>query len=249
MDSLKGVLSDIRTFMYGGVATLPVTLAGTMLILGLCTANYAMLFFLIGYLMGVPLISYGLNFLLQNILGIKFLKGSKFANLFMAKQNGQCGIVVDYSADPKNDDVVLSSIWMSMVTFFIGYLLTNAYQLYSRDTEDTSIRINQQPATDRNPTPDLSKKVTNRKTQAIIAIISIIVFAIAVIGTRIYGGCDRIAGTVIGSIIFGGLGVGWYILLSLTGHDRLSDLFGIANRLLPPSAIENKPIACLAQPA
>lgn len=249
MDSLKGVLSDIRTFMYGGVATLPVTIAGTMLILGLCTANYAMLFFLIGYLMGVPLISYGLNFLLQNLLNINLFKNGIIYNAFKVKRTGQCGIVVDYSADPKNDDVVVSSIWMSMVTFFIGYLLTNAYQLYSRDTEDTTIRINQNPATDRNPTPDLSKKVTNRKTQAIIAIISIIVFAIAVIGTRIYGGCDRIAGSVIGGIIFGGLGLGWYILLSLTGHDRLSDLFGIANRLLPPSAIENKPIACVAQPA
>jgi len=249
MDSLKGVLSDIRTFMYGGVATLPVTIAGTMLILGLCTANYAMLFFLIGYLIGVPLISFGLNFGLENLLNINFFKNGVIYNAFKAKKTGQCGIVVDYTADPKNDDVVVTSIWMSMVTFFIGYLLTNAFQLHSRETEDTTIRINQQPATDRNPTPDLSNKVTNRKTQAIIAIISIIVFAVAVIGIRIYGGCDRIAGTVLGGAIFGGLGLGWYILLSLTGHDRLSDLFGIANRLLPPSAIENKPIACVAQPA
>lgn len=249
MDSLKGVLSDIRTFMYGGVATLPVTLAGTMLILGLCTANFAMLFFLIGYLMGVPLISYGLNFLLQNLLNIEFLKDGKIANTFKARHGGQCGIVVDYSADPKPDDVVLSSIWMSMVTFFIGYLLQNAIQLHSRDAEDTTIRINQKPATDRDPMPDLSKKVTNRKTQAIICILSIIVFAIAVIGTRLYGGCDRMAGTLIGGTIFGFLGAGWYKLLSMTGHDRLSDLFGIANRLLPPSAIENKPVACVAQPA
>lgn len=249
MDSLKGVLSDIRIFMYGGVATLPVTLAGTMLILGLCTANFAMLFFLIGYLMCVPLISYGLNFLLQNLLNIPFIKDTGFANLFKAKQGDRCGIVVDYSADPKNDDVVLSSIWMSMVTFFIGYILQNAIQLHNREAEDSTIRINQKPATDRDPTPDLSKKVTNRKTQAIISIISIIVFAVAVIGARLYGGCDRITGTVIGGAIFGFLGVLWYILLSLTGQDRLSDLFGIANRLLPPSAIENKPVACVAQPA
>jgi len=208
-----------------------------------------MLFFLIGYLIGVPLVSYGLNFLLKNLLNINFFKDGVIYNKFKAKQGDQCGIVLDYSSSPQNDDVVLSSIWMSMVTFFIGYLLQNAIQLHSRDTEDTTIRINQKSVTDRDPTPDLSKKVTNRKTQAIIAIISIIVFAIAVIGARIYGGCDRIAGTLIGGTIFGFLGVGWYILLSLTGHDRLSDLFGIANRLLPPSAIENKPIACLAQPA
>ena len=199
--------------------------------------------------MGVPLISYGLNFLLQNLLNIPFLKDGWLSSKFKAKQGSQCGIVADYSNDPQNDDVVLSSIWMSMVSFFIGYLLQNAIQLHSREAEDSTIHINQKPATDRNPMPDLSNKVTNRKTQAVIAILSIIVFAIAVIGTRIYGGCDRIVGTVIGGTIFGFLGVGWYKLLSMTGQDRLSDLFGIANRLLPPSAIENKPIACVAQPA
>jgi hypothetical protein len=46
-------------------------------------------------------------------------------------------------------------------------------------------------------------------------------------------------------IIFGLLGVSWYKLLSMTGQDRLSDLFGIANRLLPPTAVANGPIACI----
>jgi hypothetical protein len=48
MSTLKGVISDIRTFLYGGFATLPLTIAGTLLVLGLMTANYAMLFLLVG---------------------------------------------------------------------------------------------------------------------------------------------------------------------------------------------------------
>jgi len=40
----------------------------------------------------------------------------------------------------------------------------------------------------------------------------------------------------------------WYSMLSGIGQDRLSDLFGIANRLLPPSAITNGPVACIPDP-
>jgi hypothetical protein len=41
------------------------------------------------------------------------------------------------------------------------------------------------------------------------------------------------------------LGVSWYYALSSVGEDRLSDLFGIANRLLLPKVFRNGPIACL----
>jgi hypothetical protein len=37
--------------------------------------------------------------------------------------------------------------------------------------------------------------------------------------------------------------------MSACGKDMLSDLFGIANRLLSPTAIQNKPIACVPIPA
>jgi hypothetical protein len=47
------------------------------------------------------------------------------------------------------------------------------------------------------------------------------------------------------SAFYIGGGVGWYHLLSLVGEDRLSDLFGIANRLLPPGAFQTGPMACL----
>jgi hypothetical protein len=54
---------------------------------------------------------------------------------------------------------------------------------------------------------------------------------------------------VLTCITFFTLGYSWYLLLSSVGEDRLSDLFGIANRLLPPAAIQNKPIACIPTPS
>jgi len=244
MDSLKGVISDIHTFLYGGMATLPLTIAGTMMILGLFTANYAILFFLIGYLIGVPLASGLLNF----IIGLLFTAGAKysmfgyqFSNPFEGMDSDICKIVQTASNGVK-PVIQFSSTWLSMVTFFLGYLLTNALKLYSLTTIDGSITVN---AT----IPDITSKVNSRKTQALLALISISVFTLIVIFYRVATSCDSLISAILGAGAFGAAGYYWYQLLSLVGQDRLSDLFGIANRLLPPSAIENKPIACVPMPA
>lgn len=241
MDSLKGIISDIRVFLYGGVLTLPLSIAGTLSILGLFTGNFAILFFLLGYLILVPSIAGLLNW----VLGAIFV-GKSF-NPFAAKSGDICKLVIPYSTlkNPVGvkEESVVSSSWVAMVTFFIGYIFTNATQLYSRESVDNELTVTDQAGS------DIESKVSNRKAQAIIAMISTIVFALIVLGFRYYSGCETITGMVLTTFIFTSLGIGWYRALSSVGQDRLSDLFGIANRLLPPSAISNAPIACVPMPA
>jgi uncharacterized membrane protein len=231
MDTLKNIVSDIRIFLYGGVLTLPLTIAGTLAVLGLFTANYAILFFLIGYLILVPLATLPLNWI-----------GSNF-DIFKTKTTDVCKLVIPFSS--RNTPVgsveenVMSSSWVAMIAFFLGYLFTNSLQLYKRKTEDTTITVKTES------TSDLTTKASNRTSQAILAMISIIVFGLIVLGFRLYTGCETKMGLILTSIIFSLTGVGWYQALSSVGQDRLSDIFGIANRLLPPSAISNAPIACI----
>lgn len=237
MESLKGIIGDIRTFLYGGILTLPLTLAGTMSIIGLFTANYAILFFLIGFLILVPLSSTILNF----ALGTLFV--GKAFNPFKVKTSDICRLVIPYSTiqSPTRsiDDTVISSSWISMISFFFGYIFTNAIQLYNREVPDTTITV------DSSSAPDISNKVVMRKSQAVVSMISIIVIGIIVFGFRYYTGCESMLGMILTTFIFVFFGYGWYKALSGVGQDRLSDLFGIANRLLPPSAISNAPIACV----
>jgi hypothetical protein len=94
----------------------------------------------------------------------------------------------------------------------------------------------------------MERKTTNIKTQAIVAMVSILLFGLIMIGFRFYTGCESVIGMALTCITFFALGYYWYLLLSSVGEDRLSDLFGIANRLLPPAAIRNKPIACIPAP-
>lgn len=231
MDTLKDIVSDIRIFLYGGVLTLPLTIAGTLSILGLFTANYAILFFLLGYLILVPLATLPLNWI-----------GSNF-NIFKTKTSDICKLVIPFSTRNSpvgaSEESIMSSSWVAMISFFIGYLFTNALQLYKRKTEDTTINVQ------TGSTTDVNTKITNRTSQAIMAMISIIIFGLIALGFRFYTGCESGAGILLTMGLFLFAGVGWYQALSSVGQDRLSDIFGIANRLLPPSAISNAPIACI----
>jgi hypothetical protein len=61
MESLRDLLTDIHVLLRSGMTSLPLTIGGTMLLLGLCTANYAILFFLVGFLILVPSLVGGVN--------------------------------------------------------------------------------------------------------------------------------------------------------------------------------------------
>jgi hypothetical protein len=235
MESLKSIVSDIRVFLYGGIVTLPLTIAGTMMILGLFTANYAILFFLLGFLVLTPFAAAVLNFSIDY-----FFEGS---SIFKAKTTDICKINIPFTTMKNpvgfSEENVISSVWTAMISFFIGYIFTNGIELYNRESTEVSVTV----TTDSGS--DLNTKVNNRKSQAMIAMASIIFFALIALGYRYYSGCESTTGMILTSALFIYAGYGWYQTLSKVGEDRLSDVFGIANRLLSPSAITNGPIACV----
>jgi hypothetical protein len=236
MDSLKNIISDIRVFLYGGVQKLPLTIAGTLLVIGLFTANYAMMFFLIGFLIVTPI-----------VVTILDKISSFFPNAFRVKSSDICKVNIPFvtlnTPTMNQDTYVLFSTWTAMVVFFVGYLFKNALELYSREGVEPSFEVSSSQES------DIEKKTANRKTQAVVAMVCILLFGLIILGYRYYSGCESILGMGLTSIVFFVLGYSWYLLLSSVGEDRLSDLFGIANRLLPPAAIENKPIACVPPPS
>jgi len=227
MDSLRGIISDLHVFLYGGMRTLPITLAGAMVILGLFTANYAMMFFLAGFMIATPIASGILNKIAD------YLVATFDLDMFKAKTSDICKVVIPYSTMTNPSKVENTSIFCTtsyaMICFFLGYMLTNAIALYKQPVEDGA-----------DPT-----KVSNRTSHAVLAIASIIVFGLICIGFRVYAGCEPTVGLVIGLIAFGALGYGWYNMLSKPSAGRLADLFGISNRILPASATSDKPMACI----
>jgi len=236
MNTINDIISDIAVFMYGGMITLPLTIAGTMLIIGLFTANYAMLFFLIGFLVVTPGASCGLDWLVRK--GIEDFRSTTYdickINATKSKESGE----------PEKG----SSTWISMISFFIGYIFTNGISIYNAKVDA--------PVPTKIDSDKSSPEMKNRKNHAVLGMMSVIVFAMISFGYRYYTKCEsvdtiHIVATGVYSIIFTILGVGWYYLLStrgfvkIPGDNRLADLFGIANRLLGPDAMDNEPMACV----
>jgi hypothetical protein len=235
MDTLQAILSDIRIFLYSGIQNLPLSLAGTMLLLGLFTANYSMLFFLVGFLLGVPFINLLWDTLLQLIL----------PESLRVKTGDVCTVLIPFlsSSNSSANGYHISSQWTAMVSFFFGYMIRNAVKLLTRSPEPTgSIEVTERQV------KELDRKTSYRKVQAIVSALSIVIAASIIFIVRFNTGCESIVGFILGLVGFGTMGYFWYDALSSIGQDRLSDLFGIANRLLPPSAIANGPVVCLPVP-
>ena len=251
MNTLTDVISDIRVFLYGGIRSLPLTLAGTMILLGTFTANYAMLFFLVGYLILIPILAHIFNM----IVGEGILEALKIESL-KTNIGDICRVTIPYETTKNmrgaESKIVLCSEWLAMMAFFFTYLFFNAYELYKYEptdsTPDVSLTVTSTDASD-------IIKAQNRTTQAGFAMASIVLVGLLVIGYRIfYSGCE---GTTISAIVCRIIMVGlfcyggywWYVFLGSIGQNRLSDLFGIANRLLAPGAVTNAPIACVPIPS
>ena len=236
------LLEDLRVFIYGGIQTLPLTIAGLFLLLGLFSANYAYLFFLIGFLIVTPIFTIIVNTVFEPLADL--IPFFNVKEKLTVKCSDQLQLVVPFGSKSSNSasstQFVVSSYWLSMMYFFFGYVITNAISILNRETV----------IPDNIPEPEkenIRRKASNRKSSMILSIITIAIFALVVLYFRYSKTCESSSlwSIVPTLLIFSSLGVAWYNILATTGQDRLSDIFGIANRLLSPDALVNQPMACM----
>lgn len=232
-------IADIRSFLWGGYQTLPLTIAGALFILGTMTANWAALFFLIGYLIVVPLLVS-----LTNMAGEAILPESVVSS-FRVNANDLCGLVTGAGAGAGTADVVIFDKWLAMIAFLVGYLLTNAIELYK-----AAPKLAPNATTEEKAAAEAA--AAPRKSRAILSMFTIVIVAVVILALRLIktGGCvaDGAAGvvSVLATLgVFASLGGSWFLMIGGTNQNMLSDLFGIANRLLTPAAMESSPVACL----
>jgi hypothetical protein len=238
--NIPQLIEDLRVFIYGGIQTLPLTIGGLFLILGLFSANYAYLFFLVGFFILTPLIAMILNSIGEAFSDLFPLFGIRQAlDIKCSEQNK---LIVPFgSTSSSKTSFTVSSYWMAMVTFFAAYALTNAISIMNRET----VIPDDLPTVEKEK---LKRQSNFRKSTMYISIVSIVLLTVLLFSVRYFiTGCEpRSLWSFLPTIlVFGSFGYAWYELLSVTGQDRLSDIFGIANRLLSPDSLVNQPVACM----
>jgi hypothetical protein len=235
--NLFTIASDIKYFLLSGYQALPFVIGGTFSILGLYTAQLAMLFFLVGYLFIIPLLTLILNFGANIVIPSTWKQ--KDVPWLLSSDNDICNMLSIPSEAGEETMKTILTPWLSMVTFFLGYIGMNAYSILQKPVEyPLKADAATKKATDN--------KAMLRRTQATVGLIVTAALAVFILIMRTFvTGCDSIVGGILslGSVA---LGASWYVILSLGNDDRLSDLFGIANRLMTTSALNDAPYACLA---
>jgi hypothetical protein len=246
MESFADYLSNIKYFIYGGINTLPLSLAATLLIIGLFTSHYAMLFFLFGMMILAPSFAWIINTFLAKALN----KESIIKSVCTLQQP----FLTSKSPPPIKEPLLLSP-WLSMTLFFFSYIITNAYMLLQAPPSNDGKPPPKSPATE-----DIMGKVEARTSRLWVALGSIIVIMCGVLYFRYKTNCEiffkgenesmgmPIARVLIYTAI-GGIGYGWCKLMSRIGENRLSDIFGIANRMITSAAFgPSGPTVCLPVP-
>jgi len=241
--NIPQLLEDLRVFIYGGIQTLPLTIAGLFLLLGLFAANYAYLFFLIGFLVITPIFTIIVNSVFEPLADL--IPFFNIKEKLTVKCSDQLQLVVPFGSKTSNSSssstqFVVSSYWLSMMYFFFGYVITNAISILNRET----VIPENIPEKEKE---NIRRKATNRKSSMVLSLITIALFAVVVLYFRYSKTCESTSlwSIVPTLLIFSSLGVAWYNILATTGQDRLSDIFGVANRLLSPDSLVNQPMACM----
>ena len=233
--NLFTMASDIKYFLLSGYQALPFVIGGTFSILGLYTAQFSMLFFLLGYLIIIPFLTLILNFGASMVIPFK----QKDVPWLLSSDNDICNMLSIPSEAGEETMKTILTPWLSMVTFFLGYIGMNAYSILQKPVEyPLKADAATKKATDN--------KAMLRRTQATVGLVVTVALAVFVLIMRTFvTGCDSVVGGIlsVGSVA---LGASWYVILSLGNDDRLSDVFGIANRLMTTSALNDTPYACLA---
>ena len=234
--TLLTLIGDVKAFFMGGFLNMPLALTGTLLIVSLMTANYSMLFMVIGVLLGVPVLWYILHIMAEAVG-----KLGDFSS-FKIKKSDLSTLIAPFPVVAINEDgaYTTASMWAGMMMFILGYLLNNAVDLYKYESKF--------PVLASESTKKLLEEGTsNRKSQAVISIAIIAILVLTIIVFRLANKMDPMFSGFFGMIIFGFAGAGWYNALSANTEGRLSDVFGIANRILKPMAMQDEPLACLPQ--
>jgi hypothetical protein len=220
--STESFIIKAREFMTHGFRILPIILGSFAFIMGIGQGNMAFFFLFLGVSLVVPIINmianYGFGALFSTFLS---------ENLYKIQGTGEgCSIFGSFA---NSGDTI--SVWLAVLVFFVSYFFRNAYNLYNRPAQKGS--------------PDY--KIDARKTQALMAMVIILLFGISMLLYRFFVsiGCETPLGIPLAFGIYIPVAYYWYELLVSCSGDRLTDLFGIANRIMVEPANSSSGAVCL----
>jgi hypothetical protein len=216
--SVGSFVCEIRNFIDQGFRSLPTILANCVLLLGLLQGNLTYIFFFTG-LFAITLFTAGLNETSFWFLS-KFFPNFSSSDLLIAPTGGaeQCLMFPVFpSAGLGGKMFVVASYWITIVTFFFTYLITNAAYIYTQEPQKDA------------PNEAIRRRKFQTGSSMFILAVFYILFMILRYATS---GCETPVGTFVGILLGGATGYAWYEVLRTCGLGQFDDIFGIQTQML-----------------
>jgi hypothetical protein len=219
---MSSLAPTIRGLLERSFVSLPILIFGWSLFVGSTTGNIGLLVLALGHATVAPLATWILH-----TLGSFLPESTK--PYITVPASATCNILPGGFVEESARVYSIPSYWLAHIAFFFGFLITNATEVLNM------------PAAENAP----ADKVERRKSQAQLVQVLAIAFFILFVGVRVFVmGCETIPGVIFGSLIFYFIGNGWY-MLARECSARDSDVFGIVQGILPPSASDPPPMTCV----
>jgi hypothetical protein len=213
--------STIVEMLSGILRLFPNTMAITMFVVGMTTGKIAWILAAIGGILVVIAIG-TIQYLLSKVgLGDSSIPGFDVVEA--------CSLI-----PPMKDDgyVYTPSLWASLTTFFLTYILVNAVNVYTAPPGHGSNK-------------DVIG-VQQRKGIGIVSIFAVVILFLFLMAARYYTQCEKWYGMIFGAVIGAGIAYGWWRFLGACGADVFPDIHGMMVGLGPADLrAMDRPIICL----
>jgi hypothetical protein len=233
------VFSEVRKFIFSSYHDLPNILFMGSLILGSLLGYLPLIWMALGLILTAFVVA-GLQQLTS--LSLQFIKsdgwksqvkitGADYQKCFVGfKANPDAKEAKDFfgSLTGDGDVIALPSYWMSATSFFAVFSIYNSVRVAAREPK-------------RGVDPQL---VSARRAFSISTAIVGLIF-LALVALRFFTGCETMAGWLVGLLVGGGMGVGFWHILDACGTGKLPDILQVVGSMAPETAKTQQPIMCV----
>jgi hypothetical protein len=221
------ILATLRTSLLLAFKSLPLLLLSFITFLAFGLGNSSLFILLAGQAIVVPIIT-----------ELAHLVSSSSPNIALLSSNDISQLISIPATGPVN---VFPSYWMAHISFFFGYLLSNAVRMFIQAPDLSLIRGASSDAIKSS----INAKIAARKEKAVSVMISTLVFLVLITIMRIIAtGAETLAGITFAIVVLGSAGFGWYYAAETLGATN-SDVFGIAVQMMAPDSGATKPKTCV----
>ena len=218
-------LVAIREFILSSYHDLPNVLLIGSLILGSVFGYLPLVWVGVGMIFNGAIVS-----ILQGLLAFLFTnEDGGWAQVVVPKGSYACEILKlnSFQAQTPGVTVVAPSHWLAAAAFFATFSIYNSINVAMKQSA-----------------PGVSQEKADIRRAFSLSVMVIGIFFFGLILIRGFTGCETWLGSILGILVGGGVGVGYWHMLDACGTGMVPDVLQVIGSMAPPGENKAVPIVC-----